>query len=53
MLGFQVEDADAEYDRILSLGAEIVTPLETAWGHRLFYFKDPDGNVICFTMPVE
>lgn len=54
MLEFEVDDVDAEHDRIKNLGIEIVKPLETQpWGNRSFYFKDPDGNLIDFYMDVE
>jgi predicted enzyme related to lactoylglutathione lyase len=53
-LMFQVDNADAEYQRIKALGVEIVKPPETyPWGARSFWFKDPDGNVIDFYMVVK
>lgn len=49
VLEFRVDDADAEYERIRSMGAEIVKPPQThPWGNRAFWFLDPDGNIVDF-----
>lgn len=41
-----VEDVDAEHDRLLAEGVEILTPLETEpWGERYFQVSDPNGVV--------
>lgn len=43
------EDIDATYDELISLGADIVEPLETRpWGLRQFTVKDLDGNIFYF-----
>lgn len=53
-LEFRVGDVDAEYDRLLALGAEIVKPPTTQpWGIRSVWFRDPDGNIVNFCAPVE
>jgi len=47
ILDFQVQDADAEYERIAALGAALVMPPTTQpWGSRATMFSDPDGNLI-------
>jgi predicted enzyme related to lactoylglutathione lyase len=47
ILDFQVENADAEYERIAALGATPVMPPTTQpWGSRATIFTDPDGNLI-------
>ena len=47
--GFNVEDVDVEYERLLVLGAEILNqPTTHPWGARSFQFKDPDGNILNF-----
>jgi predicted enzyme related to lactoylglutathione lyase len=47
ILDFQVEDVDAEYERIAALGATLVMPPTTQpWGSRASIFTDPDGNLI-------
>mgnify|MGYP005846229299 CR=1 FL=1 len=52
-LEFQVEDVDAEYDRLTTLGVVFVKPPTThPWGLRAVWFRDPDGNVIDFYAPV-
>lgn len=53
VLEFGVEDVDAEYQRLLSLGAPIVKPPTTQpWGIRSVWFRDPEGNLINFNAPV-
>ena len=47
ILDFQVQDADAEYERIVAFGATLVMPPTTQpWGSRATIFTDPDGNLI-------
>ena len=49
ILSFNVDDTDAEYQRLQSLGAEMVNEPKThPWGARSFQFKDPDGNILNF-----
>ena len=52
MLEFQVDNVDAEYERLRSLESfeiEFVMPLTTLpWGNRSIYFRDPEGNIINF-----
>jgi predicted enzyme related to lactoylglutathione lyase len=48
-LAFTVDDVDAEYARLLSLGITIIEPPTTRpWGARNMHFCDPDGNHIYF-----
>ena len=48
-LGFEVQDVDAEYERIQALGVEFVMlPKTHPWGARSFWFRDPDGNIVDF-----
>ena len=49
IIGFNVVDVDAEYKRILALGAIILNePTTHPWGARSFQFRDPDGNILNF-----
>lgn len=49
IVGFNVDDVDAEYERLLALGAEMLNrPATHPWGARLFQFRDPDGNILNF-----
>lgn len=49
VLMIKVEDVDAEYEKLKSLGVEFVKLPEThPWGARSFWFKDPDGNIVDF-----
>lgn len=46
-LAFTVEDMDAAYQKVLSLGAEIIEPpLKRPWGAVNMSFFDPDRNII-------
>jgi len=48
-VGFNVEDVDVEYERLLALGVEMLNqPTTHPWGARSFQFKDPDGNILNF-----
>lgn len=47
LLAFTVDDVDAEYARIKTEGAPIVTPIETEpWGERYFQIQDPNGVIL-------
>lgn len=49
IVGFDVDDVDAEYERLLPLGIELLnSPTTHPWGARSFQFKDPDGNILNF-----
>lgn len=55
IVGFNVDDVDAEYRRLLSLGVEMLNePTTHPWGARSFQFRDPDGNILNFrSIPKE
>jgi uncharacterized glyoxalase superfamily protein PhnB len=49
IVGFNVDDVDAEYKRLLPLGVEMLNqPTTHPWAARSFQFKDPDGNILNF-----
>jgi uncharacterized glyoxalase superfamily protein PhnB len=49
VISFEVEDADAEYERLLTLGVLTLNcPTTHSWGARSFQFRDPDGNILNF-----
>jgi predicted enzyme related to lactoylglutathione lyase len=49
IVGFNVDDVDAEYARLLTLGVEMLNePTTHPWGARSFQFKDSDGNILNF-----
>ena len=49
LVEFAVEDIEGEYTRLKGLQLEWVQELTTQpWGHRTFYVRDPDGNVLNF-----
>lgn len=48
-LAFTVDDVDAEYEKLLGMGIEVIDPPTTRpWGARNMHFRDPDGNHIYF-----
>ena len=52
-IGFEVENVDAEYERLTRMGAPCVKPPMTyPWGSRSAWFRDPDGNIVNFFMRV-
>ncbi len=55
IIGFNVDDVDAEYKRLLLLGVNVLNqPTTHPWGARSFQFKDPDGNILNFrSLPKE
>ena len=51
ILEFQVDDIDAEYDRLKDKVA-LVHDLKTMpWGNRTFQFRDPEGTAVSLYMP--
>jgi uncharacterized glyoxalase superfamily protein PhnB len=47
MLEFEVDNVDAEYERLSDLGTGVVKELTTQqWGNRSFWLRDPDGNLV-------
>lgn len=48
-LAFTVEDVDTQFERLKSLGVEIVSPPTVRpWGAKNMSFLDPDNNMITF-----
>jgi catechol 2,3-dioxygenase-like lactoylglutathione lyase family enzyme len=54
ILEFRVADIDQAYRRLQSLVKTWVKPPTTQpWGTRSIYFRDPDGNLVDFYMPIN
>jgi len=54
LIELEVADVEREYARLKGLQVEWIQELTTQpWGHRAFYVRDPDGNVLNFHMVVE
>ena len=54
LIELEVADVDGEYARLKGLQLEWVQELTTQpWGHRTFYVRDPDRNVLNFHMAVK
>lgn len=48
-LAFTVDDVENEYEKVLTLGAEIIEPhARRPWGAVNMSFYDPDNNMIYF-----
>lgn len=48
-LAFTVDDIDAEYEKLVKLGVEIIEgPKLRPWGTKNMSFYDPDKNVVYF-----
>ncbi len=48
-LAFEVDNVDAEYERLKALGVAFVKlPATYPWGARSAWFRDPDGNIVDF-----
>lgn len=46
-LEFEVDDPDAEFERMVAGGADVVKPPTTqTWGRRSVWLRDPDGNIV-------
>ena len=46
-----VDDLDETYQRCLDLGAtSVIEPVDRPWGDRLAAVKDPEGNVVGFSL---
>jgi lactoylglutathione lyase len=53
-VAFLVDDVDAEHERLLAAGANVLTPpTERPWGERTIHLLDPDGFVVELTRPKE
>jgi uncharacterized glyoxalase superfamily protein PhnB len=53
LINFEVEDVDAEYERIEALGLEVLLPLRSeAFGQRHFIVSDPNGVLIDVITPI-
>jgi len=47
ILDFEVDDVDATYARLTSLGVtRVMAPTDQPWGARSAMFRDPDGNLV-------
>lgn len=53
ILNFEVEDVDAEYQRVLDGGLPVLKPLtDEAFGQRHFITRDPNGVLIDVIKPI-
>jgi catechol 2,3-dioxygenase-like lactoylglutathione lyase family enzyme len=53
LLNFELDDVDAEYERLKAAGVPILLPLrDEAWGQRHFIAADPNGVMIDVIKPI-
>jgi lactoylglutathione lyase len=53
-IGFLVENADEEAERLKGLGVEILSgPIDRPWHERTLHILDPDGNIIEFAQKLR
>jgi uncharacterized glyoxalase superfamily protein PhnB len=53
LVNFEVEDVDAEYARLVQLGADVVLPLrDEPFGQRHFIVRAPDGVLVDVITPI-
>ncbi len=54
ILNFDVDDVDAEYERLSKMSVLFVNhPVVRPWGMKSFQFRDPDGNILTFRKAVS
>lgn len=52
ILEFLVDDVEQEYRRLTAAGLAFVTsPALMPWGNRVFFLRDPDGNLVGLFAP--
>lgn len=50
----EVDDIDAEHERLVALGVPVVKPPTTQpWGRRSAWYRDPDSNIVNLYMDVS
>lgn len=53
LINFEVSDVDAEHQRLVAAGAEVLLPLrDEPWGQRHFILAAPDGALIDVITPI-
>lgn len=52
IIEFRVEDVDFEFDRLTGKVDLVHEPKLMPWGNRSMQFRDPEGNIVAFFMPV-
>lgn len=53
-MAFEVNDVDAEYERLKELNVEfLMLPTTYPWGCRALWFRDPDGNIVDFLTKID
>lgn len=53
ILEFQVNDIDAEHERLKGRVSILGEIQMMPWGNRMFQFRDPEGTLVAFYMPAS
>ncbi|GGF24833.1 glyoxalase [Youhaiella tibetensis] len=51
IIEFQVEDVDAEYERLKNELEAVMAPKVMPWGNRAAQFRDPEGTLVSLYTP--
>lgn len=51
IIEFQVEDVDAEYERLKNELEVVMAPKVMPWGNRAAQFRDPEGSLVSLYTP--
>ena len=52
ILEFQVDDVDAEFERLKNSAPVVQEPKTMPWGNRAAQFRDPEGTLVSLYTPV-
>ncbi len=52
ILEFQVDDVDAEFERLKGAAMVVQEPKTMPWGNRAAQFRDPEGTLVSLYTPV-
>jgi uncharacterized glyoxalase superfamily protein PhnB len=52
ILEFQVDDVDAEFERLKAQVDVVLEPKTMPWGNRAAQFRDPEGSLVSIYTPV-
>ena len=52
IIEFQVDDVDAEFERLKDKVELVHEPKMMPWGNRSLQFRDPENNIVAFYTPI-
>jgi predicted enzyme related to lactoylglutathione lyase len=51
MVGLESDDVDADFERLIAAGVEVIEQPTDSGGLRIATFKDPEGNIVQLLQP--